>query len=100
MSDEPTPYEPESAAVSMEVEVDESALSFPVSESYTLESFAITGVDVVPGVSANVYVVIAASNGRSFTRTVKLAGDAYAAWTVDAYLYAYVRENIGTIFSP
>lgn len=84
----------------MEVEVDKSALSFSVSESYTLTSFRITGVDVVPGISANVNVIITASNDRVFARTVSLVGDAYTAWTEDLYLYAYVRENIGAIFSP
>ena len=77
----------------------DSTLSFSVAETYTLTSFTISGVDVVPGTSANIYIVITASNGRTFARTVPLVNASYTAWTDDSYLYSYIQTNIASLFS-
>lgn len=78
----------------------QTSLAVPVVDSYTLDSFTITGVDVVPSTSARLYVVITASTGRVFARTVVLEGDDYAAWNSDDYLYEFVRSHLATNFTP
>lgn len=77
-----------------------TALAVPVVDSYTLDSFTITGVDVVPSTSARIYVMITASTGRVFARTVALAGDDYAAWADDSYLYEHVATHLASGFTP
>ena len=75
-------------------------ISIPVIDNYTLDSFAITGVDVIPSTSAQIYVSIMASTGRVFARTVSLTGDDYAAWQSDTYLFEYVAAYLAAKFEP
>ena len=74
--------------------------SITVSENYTLKSFVITGVSVIPLTSADICVMITASTGRVFARNIPLEGDAYTAWQSDAYLYEYVAAYLATSFTP
>ena len=78
----------------------QTSLAVSVVDSYTLDSFVITGVDVVPSTSARIYVMITASTGRTFARTVALDGDEYLAWQSDAYLYEFVQSHLATSFTP
>ena len=78
----------------------QTSLAVPVVDSYTLDSFVITGVDVVPSTSAQIYVLITASTGRVFARTVVLEGDEYLAWQSDSYLYEFVQAYFAANFTP
>ena len=78
----------------------QTSLAVSVVDSYTLDSFVITGVDVVPSTSARLYVLITASTGRVFARTVALEGDAYTAWQSDSYLYEFVQSYLAANFTP
>ena len=78
----------------------QTSLAVSVVDSYTLDSFVITGVDVVPSTSARLYVLITASTGRVFARTVALEGDEYLAWQSDAYLYEFVQSYLAANFTP
>lgn len=75
-------------------------ISVPVVDSYTLDSFVITQVDVVPCTSALLYVMITASSGRVFARTIRLEGEEYLAWQSDSYLYEYVENSLKAGFTP
>ena len=75
-----------------------ATLSLAITDSFTLDSFVITSVDVIPGISAKIYVLISASNGRVFTRTVPLEGDDYTAWVYDNYLFDFVQQHIEAIY--
>ena len=75
-----------------------SSLSLAVTDSFTLDSFVITSVECIPGISAKIFVLISASNGRVFTRTVPLDGDDYTAWIYDSYLETYVQDHIEQIY--
>ena len=76
-----------------------STLSLFVSDSFTLDSFIIEKITVIPNVSASINIVITASNGKLYDRTVFLDGVIYTAWTTDDYLYTYIQNNITTIFN-
>lgn len=77
-----------------------NTLSITVSENYTLDSFVITQVDVIPSTSAIIYVMITSSTGRVFARTINLTGDEYTAWQSDSYLYEYVASSLEKSFTP
>ena len=75
-----------------------SRLSLAVSESFTLESFEIVAVRVIPSESVCIDIIIRGSNTKIYNRTVCIDGDAYKLWVTDDYLYTYIENNISTIF--
>jgi hypothetical protein len=75
-----------------------SSLSLALNESFTLDNFEIIAIRVIPHTSANIDIVITASNTKIYNRTLLLDGDNYTAWIDDDYLYTYIQNNISTIF--
>lgn len=69
-----------------------------VPPSYTLTSFSVVVIRVIPSVCACVDIMISASNGEIYNRSFDLSGQAYLEWTNDEYIYNYVRTNIKNIF--
>ena len=76
-----------------------NTLSLALTEYFTLESFEITAIRVIPNTSACIDITITASNTKLYNRTLSLTGDKYTAWTTDDYIYTYIQENIATIFN-
>lgn len=74
------------------------SLSLAVSESFTLESFEIVAVRVVPSVSVCIDIIITGSNTKIYNRTICIDGDSYKLWVTDDFLYTYIETNISTIF--
>ena len=52
-------------------------LSLVITESFNLQSFTIEKVTAIPNVSARIYIVIMAPNGKLYDRTLSLEGDSY-----------------------
>ena len=52
-------------------------LSLVITESFNSQSFTIEKVTAIPNVSASIYIVIMAPNGKLYDRTLSLEGDFY-----------------------
>ena len=76
----------------------DNSLSLEISETFTLQSFTINSMHVIPKTSASIKITISADNGKLYDRTVFIDGQVYLDWTTDDYLYSYIQENITTIF--
>jgi hypothetical protein len=76
-----------------------NSLSLEITESYTLDSFEITYINVIPCFSATISITITASNRKLYDRVFQLVGQDYFDWTGDDYLYSYIQSNISDIFT-
>ena len=76
----------------------DNTLSLALTESFSLESFEITAVRVIPSVSVCIDILIKASNTKIYNRTICIDGNGYKEWITDDFLYKYIQENIKEIF--
>ena len=76
----------------------DNSLSLEISETFTLQSFTINSMHVIPKTSASIQITISADNGKLYDRTVFIDGQTYLDWVSDEFLYAYIQSNITTIF--
>jgi hypothetical protein len=74
-------------------------LSLVKTETFSLDSFVINKVSVVPNISAVIEITIYASNNKSYDRTLLIIGEDYNTWVTDDYLYTYIQKNIEYIFN-
>ena len=67
--------------------------------SFTLISFEIITLRVIPNLCATIDIIIHSSHGQLYDRSFTLSGKAYTDWTCDDYSYKYVTDNIDDIYN-
>ena len=66
-----------------------------------LANYSIVDVNLNPGTSARIVVILEDISGVKYSRIFTLSGTDYANWGADdSYLDTYISTNISTIFSP
>ena len=78
----------------------ENPQPFTISKEYTISSYEIYNILLVPLHSAVVQVYFYDDRGVKYERSFRLVGEEYSNWTSDDYLYDYInnKDNFMRIF--